>query len=106
MEPARYNDVIVKNNCSFVPVYPELYNDPYCTDPPEFKEIIHNANTGVPNSFQSPPTAAPGEVLATKLNPEALQTVLIYGVDPADAVAAAHAKIAAISERFAAQEKG
>jgi hypothetical protein len=35
--------------------------------------------------------------------PEALQTVLVDGVDPAEAVAQAHQKIAAISERFAKQ---
>jgi ABC-type glycerol-3-phosphate transport system substrate-binding protein len=106
MEPARYNDVIVKNNRRFVPVYPDLFNDPWWTERPEFKEFIEIANTGVPISFEAPPSAAAGEVLATNVIPEALQTVLIDGVDPADAVAAAHAKIAAISERFAAQEKG
>ncbi len=106
MEPARYNDVIVKNNGRFVPVYPNLFNDPWWTERPEFKEFIEIANTGVPISYEAPPSAAAGEVLATNLIPEALQTVLIDGVDPAEAVAAAHAKIAAISERFAAQEKG
>jgi multiple sugar transport system substrate-binding protein len=106
MEPARYNEVIVKNNGRFVPVYPDLFNDPWWTERPEFKEFIEIANTGVPISFEAPPSAASGEVLATNVIPEALQTVLIDGVDPAEAVAAAHAKIAAISERFAAQEKG
>jgi hypothetical protein len=38
--------------------------------------------------------------------PEALQEVLVDGVDPAEAVATAHAKIAAIAERFAKQQKG
>ena len=106
MEPTRYNDVIVKNNGRFVPVYPDLFNDPWWTERPEFKEFIEIANTGVPISYEAPPSAAAGEVLATNLIPEALQTVLIDGVDPAEAVATAHAKIAAISERFAAQEKG
>jgi ABC-type glycerol-3-phosphate transport system substrate-binding protein len=106
MEPTRYNDVIVKNNGRFVPVYPNLFNDPWWTERPEFKEFIAIANTGVPISYEAPPSAASGEVLATNLIPEALQTVLIDGVDPAEAVATAHAKIAAISERFAAQEKG
>ena len=106
MEPTRYNDVIVKNNGRFVPVYPDLFNDPWWTERPEFKEFIGIANTGVPISYEAPPSAASGEVLATHVIPEALQTVLVDGVDPAEAVAAAHAKIAAISERFAAQDKG
>jgi hypothetical protein len=45
-------------------------------------------------------------VLATNLIPEAMQEVLVDGVDPAEAVAKAHAKIAAVTERFAKQEKG
>ena len=106
MEPTRYHDVIVKNNGRFVPVYPDLFNDPWWTERPEFKEFIEIADTGVPISFAAPPSAASGEVLATNLIPETLQTVLVDGVDPAEAVAAAHAKIAAISERSAAQEKG
>jgi ABC-type glycerol-3-phosphate transport system substrate-binding protein len=103
MEPTRYNDVIVKNNGRFVPVYPDLFNDPWWTGRPEFAEFIKIANTGVPISYEAPPSAASGEVLAIDVIPEALQTVLVDGVDPAEAVAQAHQKIAAISERFAKQ---
>ena len=63
MEPTRYNDVIVKNNGRFVPVYPDLFNDPWWTERPEFKEFIEIANTGVPISYEAPPSAASGEVL-------------------------------------------
>ena len=101
MEPARYNDVIVKNNGRFVPVYPDLFNDPWWTERPEFSEFIDIAKTGVPISFEAPPSAASGEVLQIHLIPEALQEVLVNGVDPATAVGEAHAKIAAITERFA-----
>jgi multiple sugar transport system substrate-binding protein len=106
MEPTRYNEVIVKNNGRFVPVYPDLFNDPWWTERPEFKEFVEIARTGVPISFAAPPSAASGEVLATHVIPEALQTVLIDGVDPADAVARAHQKIAAIATRFSEQAKG
>jgi multiple sugar transport system substrate-binding protein len=105
MEPTRYNDVIVKNNGRFVPVYPDLFSDPWWTERPEFKEFIQIAKTGVPISYAAPPSAASGEVLATHVIPEALQEVLVDGVDPAEAVGHAHAKIAAIFERFA-QQKG
>ena len=106
MEPTRYNAVIVKNNGRFVPVYPDLFNDPWWTGRPQFKEFIGIAKSGVPISYAAPPSAASGEVLATNLIPEALQEVLVDGVDPAEAVGKAHAKIAAITERFAKQEKG
>ena len=107
MEPTRYNEVIVNNNGRFVPVYPDLFNDPWWTERPEFKEFIEIADTGVPISYEAPPSAAAGEVLATHVIPEALQTVLVDGVDPAEAVAErARQKIAAISERFATQGKG
>ena len=106
MEPTRYNTVIVKNNGRFVPVYPDLFNDPWWTGRPEFKEFIGIAKTGVPISYAAAPSAASGEVLATHVIPEAMQEVLVDGVDPAEAVAKAQAKIAAITERFAKQEKG
>ena len=101
MTPDRYNEVIVANNGRFVPVYPDLFNDSWWTGRPEFAGFIEIANTGVPISYEAPPSAASGEVLATHVIPEALQTVLVDGVDPAEAVAQAHRKIAAISERFA-----
>ena len=43
------------------------------------------ASTGVPISYAGPPTAASGEILATHVIPEALQLVLVEGVDPAEA---------------------
>jgi len=103
MTPDRYNDVIAANNGRFVPVYPDLFDDPWWSERPEFAAFVEIADTGVPISYGAPPSAASGEVLATNVIPEALQTVLADGVDPAEAVARAHLKIAAISERFAEQ---
>ena len=101
MTPSRYNEVIVNTNGRFVPVYPELFNDEWWTSRPEFKEFIDIARTGVPVSFKSAPSAASGEILATHVIPEAIQSVLVEGIDPASAVAEAHAKIEAIYSRFA-----
>jgi ABC-type glycerol-3-phosphate transport system substrate-binding protein len=95
--------VIVANHGRFVPVYPDLFNDPWWTGRPEFAAFVEIAATGVPISYEAPPSAASGEVLATHVIPEALQEVLVQGVDPAEAVARAHGKIAAISERLAKQ---
>ncbi len=105
MEPSRYNEVIVKNNGRLVPVYPDLLNGPWWTGRPEFKEFLEVVRTGAPISFAAPPSAASGELLANQVIPEALQAVLIGGVDPAEAVAQAHRQIAAIAESFA-QQKG
>ncbi|MGH1480820.1 MAG: ABC transporter substrate-binding protein [Geminicoccales bacterium] len=101
MQPDRYNQVITNTNGRFVPVYPELFNDPWWTERPEFSEFIEIASTGVPISYAGAPTAASGEVLATHVIPEALQLVLVEGVDPAEAVGEAHQKIAAIYDRLA-----
>jgi multiple sugar transport system substrate-binding protein len=104
MAPERYNEVIVNTQGRFVPVYPELFNDPWWQERPEFNEFITIAETGVPVSYKGPPTAASGEVLATFVIPEALQQVLVNDVDPAEAVATAHANIKAIYDRFAEEE--
>lgn len=100
MDPDRYNQVIVNTEGRFVPVYPELFKDEWWTSRPQFSQFIEIANTGVPVSFKAAPSAASGEVLATHLIPEALQTVLVEGVDPATAVGIAHEKIKAIFDRL------
>jgi multiple sugar transport system substrate-binding protein len=100
MDPDRYNEVIVNTNGRFVPVYPELFNDPWWTSRPEFAEFITIANTGVPVSYKGPPTAVAGEVLSIHLIPEALQTVLLQGVSAEDAVAQVAERIKAIHARL------
>ena len=94
---------LAANNGRFVPVYPALFNDPWWAERPQFAEFIAIANTGVPVSYEAPPSTASDEVLASNAIPEALRTVLVDGVDPAAAVARAHQRIAAISERMAKQ---
>jgi multiple sugar transport system substrate-binding protein len=103
MTPERYLEVIIANNGRFVPVYPELLNDPWWTGRPEFAAFAEIARTGVPISYEAPPSAAAREALATHVIPRALQEVLIDGVDPAEAVGRAHLTIAGISELLAKQ---
>jgi multiple sugar transport system substrate-binding protein len=100
MAPERYNEVITNTNGRFVPVYPDLFNDPWWTSRPEFSQFIEIAKSGVPVSYEAPPTPTAGEVLATNVIPEALQTVLVDGVDPAEAVAQTQERIASIYERL------
>ena len=100
MEPTRYNEVITNSNGRFVPVYPDLFNDPWWTSRPEFSKFIEIANSGVPVSYESPPTATACEVLTIHLIPEAMQLVLVDGVDPAEAIGEAHQKIVAIHKRL------
>jgi hypothetical protein len=76
-------------------------HNPWWTSRPEFSEFIDIASTGVPISYAGPPSAASGEILATHVILEALQLTLVEGFDPAEAVAEAHQKIAAIYERHA-----
>jgi hypothetical protein len=84
-----------------VPVYPDLFNDTWWTSRPEFAQFIEIAKSGVPVSYEAPPSPASGEVQVTFVIPEAMQRVLVEGVDPAEAVAGAHEKISAIYDRFA-----
>jgi multiple sugar transport system substrate-binding protein len=100
MDPGRYNDVITKTNGRFVPVYPELFKDEWWTSRPEFKEFIDIANTGVPVSYKSPPSASSGEVLAVHTIPEALQRVLVEGIDAATAVGEAQETIKGVYSRL------
>ena len=92
--------MILNTNGRFVPVYPKQFDDPWWTSRPQFNEFRKIAETGVPVSFKSAPTAGSGEVLATHIIPEAVQQVIVNEVPAADAVAEAHAKIKAIYDRL------
>ena len=100
MKPENYSRMILNTNGRFVPVYPKQFDDPWWTSRPEFNEFRVIAETGVPVSFKSPPSAGSGEVLATHVIPEAVQTMLVDEVPAADAVASAHEKIKAIYDRL------
>ncbi|MEZ5847692.1 MAG: extracellular solute-binding protein [Geminicoccaceae bacterium] len=100
MQPDNYARMILNTNGRFVPVYPRQFDDPWWTSRPEFNEFRTIAETGVPVSFKSAPSAGSGEVLATHVIPEAVQEVIVNGVPAADAVAAAHEKIKAIYDRL------
>jgi multiple sugar transport system substrate-binding protein len=104
MDPDRYNQVIAANHGRFVPVHRGLFDDPWWTERPELAEFFEIANTGAAISYPAPPSAASNEVLATHVIPRALQEVLIKRIEPAAAVASAHQKIAAISERLSRQD--
>lgn len=103
MDPARYNEVITADGGRFVPVYPDLFDDPWWSDRPEFAEFHDIANAGVPISHEAPPSALSRAVVANNVIPEALHEVLLKGVDPAEAVARAQQNIVAIQERLAQQ---
>jgi multiple sugar transport system substrate-binding protein len=105
LDPDRYNQVIVANHGRFVPVHRDLFDDPWWTEHPELAEFFDIASSGASISWEAPPSAASDEVLATHVVPRALQEVLINGVDPAAAVAAAHQKIAEIRKRLAQQDR-
>ncbi len=65
----------------------------------EFNEFREIAKNGVPISYAGPPSAASGEVLSTNIVPNAFQRVLVDDIDPAEAVADIHRRIAAVYER-------
>ena len=83
------------------PMYPKLLEDPFWTSNKAFAGLVEigrrparrSAATGVI-------TAALGEVVAQSLLAKQVQTVLVNNVEPAEAVAKAHAEIVAIYKRF------
>ena len=100
MKPENYSRMILNTNGRFVPVYPKQFDDPWWTSRPEFNQFRTIAETGVPVSFKSAPSAGSGEVLATHVIPAALQEVLVNEVPAAEAVAQAHEQIKAIYDRL------
>ena len=100
MDPKNYNEFITGTASRYLPVYPKLLDDPFWTAKKEFGGLIQIGREGETIARAGVITAALGEVVAQSLLGKSVQTVLVNNVDPAEAVAKAHADIVAIYERF------
>jgi multiple sugar transport system substrate-binding protein len=100
MEPKIYNEFITGTASRYLPVYPKLFDDPFWTSQKEFAGLVQIGRTGETFGRAGTITAALGEVVTQSVVPKAVQTVLVNNVDPAEAVAKAHAEILAIYKRF------
>jgi multiple sugar transport system substrate-binding protein len=100
MDPKNYNEFITGTASRYLPVYPKLLEDPFWTSKKEFAGLIQIGREGETIARAGIITAALGEVVAQSLLAKSVQTVLVNNVEPAEAVAKAHAEIVAIYKRF------
>ena len=100
LDPKNYNEFITGTAGRYLPVYPKLLEDPFWTSKPAFAGLLDIGREGETIGREGRITAALGEVVAQSLLAKSVQTVLVNGVDPAEAVAKAHAEIVAIYKRF------
>lgn len=100
LDPKNYNEFITGTAGRYLPVYPKLLEDPFWTSKPAFAGLLDIGREGETIGREGRITAALGEVVAQSLLAKSVQTVLVNDVDPAEAVAKAHAEIVAIYKRF------
>ena len=100
VEPKNYNEFITGTAGRYLPTYPKLLEDPFWTSNKAFAGLIDIGKTGETIAREGVITAALGEVVAQSLLAKSVQTVLVNNVEPAEAVAKAHAEIVAIYKRF------
>jgi multiple sugar transport system substrate-binding protein len=100
MEPKNYNEFITGTASRYLPVYPKLLDDPFWKSNPAFAGLVEIGREGETIGREGRITAALGEVVAQSLLAKSVQTVLVNNVEPAEAVAKAHAEIVAIYKRF------
>ncbi len=100
MEPKNYNEFITGTASRYLPTYPKLLEDPFWTSNKAFAGLIDIGKNGETIGRDGVITAALGEVVAQSLLAKSVQTVLVNNVEPAEAVAKAHAEIIAIYKRF------
>jgi multiple sugar transport system substrate-binding protein len=100
MDPKPYNEFITGTASRYLPVYPKLLEDPFWKSNPAFAGLVEIGREGETIGREGRITAALGEVVAQSLLAKSVQTVLVNDVDPAEAVAKAHAEIVAIYKRF------
>jgi multiple sugar transport system substrate-binding protein len=100
LDPKNYNEFITGTAGRYLPVYPKHLEDPFWTSKREFAGLVEIGREGETIGREGRITAALGEVVAQSLLAKSVQTVLVNDVDPAEAVAKAHAEIVAIYKRF------
>jgi ABC-type glycerol-3-phosphate transport system substrate-binding protein len=100
MEPKNYNEFITGTAGRYLPTYPKLLDDPFWSSNKAFAGLVDIGRNGETIGRAGVITAALGEVVAQSLLAKQVQTVLVNNVEPAEAVAKAHAEIVAIYQRF------
>jgi hypothetical protein len=100
LDPKNYNEFITGTAGRYLPVYPKHLEDPFWTSKREFAGLVEIGRDVETIGREGRITAALGEVVAQSLLAKSVQTVLVNDVDPAEAVAKAHAEIIAIYKRF------
>jgi len=100
MDPKQYNEFITGTDGRYLPTYPKLMEDPFWKSRPQLGQLVDIGTTGETRAREGKYTAALGECVAQSVVPKAVQTVLVNNVDPAEAVARAHADMAAIYQRL------
>ena len=100
MDPKNYNEFITGTASRYLPVYPKLLDDPFWSSKPGFAGLVQIGREGETIARAGTITAALGEIVAQSLLAKSVQTVLANNVDPAEAVAKAHAEIVAVYKRF------
>jgi multiple sugar transport system substrate-binding protein len=100
VEPKNYNEFITGTAGRYLPTYPKLLEDPFWASNKAFAGLVDIGRNGETIAREGVITAALGEVVAQSLLAKVVQTVLVNNVEPAEAVAKAHAEIVAIYKRF------
>ena len=99
MRPENYSKFVVNAAGRYFPVYPELTNDPFWTSRPVFKDLIKTVNVGHTLYYPGKLTKAMGEVVMNTTVQKQLQSMLVDGKSPANAVADAHEDMVNIFKR-------
>lgn len=99
MKPENYNRFIAEAGGRYLPVYPELLNDPFWSSKPAFTGLLAAAKTGVSPFFPGLLTPALSEVVTRSIIVEEVQNMLIKGKEAEKAVADAHKTMVDIFKR-------
>jgi len=99
MRPENYSKFVVNAGGRYFPVYPALTNDPFWQSRPVFKELIKTVNVGHTLYYPGKLTKAMGEVVMNTTVQKQLQSMLVDGKSPANAVADAQEDMVNIYRR-------
>ena len=98
-KPENYSKFVVNAGGRYFPVYPALTNDPFWQSRPVFKELIKTVNVGHTLYYPGKLTKAMGEVVMNTTVQKQLQSMLVDGKSPANAVADAQEDMVNIYRR-------
>lgn len=99
MQPDNYSKFVVGAGGRYLPIYPKQLEDQFWTDHPAYNGLRTAVTDGLSQYYPGRPSVALSEIVNRSLIVEAVQDMLVKGVEPARAAENAQKAMVEVFQR-------